>query len=96
MVALEAMSCGAPTIVSEAVGPVGDIRQYDAAEVVQPGNHQEIADRLLDLLGDEERRRELSRNGRCLAQERYTWQIVTAKTLALYQEVIECTGHKRL
>jgi hypothetical protein len=34
MVALEAMACGAPTIVSEAVGPAGDIRQYVADEVI--------------------------------------------------------------
>jgi glycosyltransferase involved in cell wall biosynthesis len=96
MVALEAMACGAPTIVSEAVGPIEDIREYDAAEVVEPENHQEIAVSLLDLLGNEKRRRELGRNALRLAQERYTWQQVTAKTLSLYQELIECTSHDTL
>ncbi len=95
MVALEAMACGAPTIVSDAVGALEDIREYDAAAVVKPGNHREIAATLLDLLRNEERRRELGRNGRHLAEERYTWQRVTAKTLSLYRELIEYTERKK-
>ncbi|MBA3474637.1 MAG: glycosyltransferase family 4 protein [Rubrobacter sp.] len=96
MVALEAMACGAPTIVSHVVGMIEDIREYDAAAVVEPGNHQEIADILLYLLGNEARRRELGRNSRRLAEERYTWERVTAKTLSLYRELIEKhTGRKK-
>src|SRR5215212_497123 len=96
MVALEAMACGAPTIVSEAVGPIEDIRESDAAEIVEPGNHQQLATTLLNLLGNEDRRCELGRNALHLARERYTWLRVTAKTLSLYQELIECTGHKKV
>ena len=95
MVALEAMACGAPTIVSDVVGAIEDIREYDAAEVVEPGDHREIADKLLYLLGNEERRRELGRNGRRLAEERYTWERVAAKTLSLYRELIEYTASKK-
>ena len=94
-VALEAMSCGAPTIVSDVVGFIEDIREYDAAAVVEPGDHQEIALKLLDLLGNERRRRELGRNGRRLAEERYTWQRVTPKTLSLYRELLGYTASKR-
>ncbi len=94
-VALEAMSCGAPTIVSDVVGFIEDIREYDAAEVVEPGNYQELAVTLLDLLRNDQRRRELGRNGRRLAEERYTWQRVTPKTLSLYQELLEHTEHKK-
>ena len=96
MVALEAMACGAPTIVSNVVGAIEDIREYDAAAVVKPGDYQEIAATLVNLLGNEERRRELGQNGRRLAEERYTWQRVTAKTLSLYQELIEYAGQKKL
>ncbi len=75
---------------------IEDIREYDAAAVVEPGNHQEIADILLYLLGNEARRRELGRNSRRLAEERYTWERVTAKTLSLYRELIEKhTGRKK-
>ena len=95
MVALEAIACGAPTLVSNLVGAIEDFREYDAAAVVRPGDYREIADTLLDLLGNEERRRELGRNGRRLAEERYTWQRVAAKTLPLYRELIEYTGHKK-
>jgi glycosyltransferase involved in cell wall biosynthesis len=95
MVALEAMACGAPTIVSDVVGAIEDIREYDAASVVKPGDYQEIAATLLDLLGNEERRRELGRNGRRLAKDRYTWQRVTAKTLSLYQELTTYRSHKK-
>jgi glycosyltransferase involved in cell wall biosynthesis len=95
MVALEAMACGAPTIVSDVVGAIEDIREYDAASVVKPGDYQEIAATLLDLLGNEERRRELGRNGRRLAKDRYTWQRVTAKTLSLYQELTTYRSHNK-
>jgi len=89
MVALEAMACGAPTLVSDVAGAIQDIREYDAAAVIKPGNYQEIAATLVDLLVNVERRRELGRNGRRLVEERYTWQQVTEKTLALYQELVE-------
>ena len=96
MVALEAMACGAPTIVSEAVGPIEDIRESGAAEIVEPGNHQQLVTTLLNLLGNEDRRRELGRKALHLARERYTWLRVTAKTLSLYQELIECANHKKV
>jgi len=93
---LEAMACGAPTLVSNVVGAIEDIREYDAAAVVRPGDYREIAATLLDLLGNEKWRRELGRNGRRLAEERYTWQRVTAKTLSLYRELTgEHTGRKK-
>ena len=95
MVALEAMACGAPTIVSDVVGMIEGIREYDAAEVVEPGNYREIADKLLYLLGNQKRRRELGQNGRRLAEERYTWQRVTAKTLPLYRELLNTPGTRK-
>lgn len=61
-VAVEAMSCGTPVIGSDS-GEIPNVLG-DAGYVFHEGSRAELADRLLDLLGDAGKRDALSRRGR--------------------------------
>lgn len=88
IVAMEAMACGAPAIVSTVVGAVDDIRAYNAARIVEPGDHVALAGAILDLFADEAERRRLGEAGRQLVEARYTWDRVGRQTLELYGELL--------
>lgn len=88
MVGMEAMACGTPTVVSSMVGAVEDVREYDAALVVPPGDHLALARAIGELLGDADRCRVLGENGRRLIVERYTWERVGDQILELYRSLL--------
>ena len=81
---LEAMSCGAPVIasdvpsLSEAVG--------NAAFLVPPTGVEKLAQGLVEMLSNEERRAHFSRAGLEWAS-RFTWEKTAASTLEVYTEV---------
>lgn len=84
---LEAMACGAPVIASripsivEAVGP-------DSARLVSPTGVQALARSIIELLGDENERRQLSLTGQQRAST-FSWEKTARTTLAVYNEVLE-------
>lgn len=88
IVAMEAMACGAPTIVSSIVGAAGDIRARDAALVVEPGDVTGLAKAIRQLFENEPKRRELGERGRRLVTELYTWQKAGEQTVKLYEELL--------
>jgi glycosyltransferase involved in cell wall biosynthesis len=81
---LEAMACGVPVLVSnvsampEVVGKGG--------VTVNPREPKQIAEAMLSLLGDEDRRRVLAEAGLERAA-RYSWENTARLTAALYREV---------
>jgi glycosyltransferase involved in cell wall biosynthesis len=83
---LEAMACGAPVIasripsLSEVTGP--------AARLFSPGNHLELAQHVITLLSDEDKRRHLSTLGRKRAAQ-FSWHETALKTLEVYAEAKE-------
>jgi len=82
---LEAMSCGLACIVSSAV-PV--IREYGNSYIcISPDNYKELADNILLLLNDDERRMELSRTSRAQALK-YQWSQVAEKEYELMVNLI--------
>ncbi len=81
---LEAMACGAPTVVAGATSlpeVVGD-----AALRVPPGDWAALADALARLLGDADLRAELRARGFAQAA-RFSWERVARETAAVYQKV---------
>jgi glycosyltransferase involved in cell wall biosynthesis len=84
---LEAMACGAPVIASripsilEAVGP-------DSARLVSPTDAQSLARNIIELLSDENERRQLSLTGQQRAST-FSWEKTARATLAVYNEVLE-------
>jgi len=87
--ALEAMACGAATLVSDA-GSLPEV-VGDAGLQVPPGDTDAIADALCRLWEDEPLRRELGARGRCRAA-RFDWVSVARRTSAVYREAAACAS----
>ncbi len=81
----QAMAAGLPVVASS----IGGIPETvgDAGVIVQPGDVQGLADALLGLIHDPERRATLGQKARCRAQDVFEAEIVAAQTLALYRKL---------
>jgi len=81
---LEAMACGTPVVASDVPALVEAVG--DAAELVTPDNLFDVARGLRSVLLDENRRLELSQNGRTRAQ-RFDWDDTARSVLDVYREI---------
>jgi glycosyltransferase involved in cell wall biosynthesis len=53
---------------------------------IEIGNAAQLADAIVRLLEDPKLRATMGRNGRAKVQQHYTWDIVTAKLRAVYEQ----------
>lgn len=90
--AVEAMSSGTPIVASRA-GALPEVLGADGAcaELVTPGDVQELTAALGALLDSPQRRHRLGEAGRRRAVEVFSWESVAAQTVAVYQQAIERT-----
>jgi glycosyltransferase involved in cell wall biosynthesis len=84
IVALEAMAAGAPTIVARTGGPGRDREGTDAGLLFEPGNADDLADRIEEVLTDASVAASLQDAARALVTNTYTWDAISASTLAVY------------
>ncbi|GAA4890565.1 glycosyltransferase family 4 protein [Streptomonospora salina] len=90
--AVEAMACGTPLVASragaipEVVGPDGD-----AARLIEPGDPEELAAVVGDLLDDPARRAAMGESAWNRVQERFTWRAVAEATARRYTAAIDST-----
>ncbi|NPV54390.1 MAG: glycogen synthase [Firmicutes bacterium] len=86
---LEAMSCETP-VVASAVGGIKEVVvDGETGLLVEPGNPVAIADAVKRVLGDEDLRGRLGRNGRRRVEAYFGWDVIARKTKALYDEILE-------
>lgn len=87
IVYLEAWACGKP-VVAGRIGAVQSIvsEGHDGL-TVEIGNAPQLAAAIVTLLENEDLRATMGRNGRAKVQAHYTWDIVTAKLHAVYEQV---------
>ena len=64
-----------------------DVAVPDAATLVPPGDAGALAEAVVGLLGDEERRVAMGRAGRALAEERYAWPDIARRLEKIYERV---------
>ena len=86
-VVLEAMASGCPVIVSPNVGLAEIVDQYQTGIVVdtQP---QILGQKINDLLQSNRLLTAMSRNGRKVAQEQFSWERIADKMQRVYSEII--------
>lgn len=88
LVALEAMAMGTPVIASEVGGLAHLVRDGETGFHVPSRNPEALAERIFELLKDEELRAELSRNARCYSRQ-YAWPLVVDQLVTLFDRLIE-------
>lgn len=85
LVVLEAMASGTPVVCS-AVGGLPEVVQHGLTGfLVEPGNVDELRDRLAELLQNPILARRMGENARALALERFTWQACADRCLTAYE-----------
>ncbi len=86
---VEAMACGTPLVVSRA-GAIPEVVGDDGlcADLVTPGDAEELAHALGALLDDPARRHRMGAAGRRRALDRFSWRAVAEATAAAYTRAI--------
>ena len=85
----ELMACQTPLVVSRA-GAIPEVVGPDGlcADLVTPGDVEELVSALGKLLDDPQRRERMGQAGRRRVLELFSWKVVAMKVVAAYAEVI--------
>jgi phosphatidylinositol alpha-mannosyltransferase len=83
MVITEAYACATPVVASDIAG-YRDVLEADATVSVPPGDPDALARAVVDLIGDEERRRRFGTAARGHARQ-YSWDGIAQQLLAIYE-----------
>lgn len=85
IVALEGMAAGAPTIVARTGGLSEIVEGTGAGMLFEPGNHNDLAGRIEEVLLDETLATTMRTKAAQLLQARYTWDAIAVSTTAVYE-----------
>ena len=86
---LEAMAMGRPVIASRVGGVDRVIRNNETGFLVPPSNSVIMADRIMELLDDPSKARDIGRAGRMEVVREFSVDQMVSKTVALYREILE-------
>ena len=84
---LEAMASKKPLIGSRVGGIPVQIRDGWNGFLVEPGNEEQLAEKILYLVENEEERERMGNNSRKLVEEEFDWRKVSEKYFKVYEEV---------
>lgn len=89
----EAMAAGLPVVVTPGVQIAPEISTARAGLVVE-GEVGALRDVIAKLLRDQELRRELGSNGKQLAKQRYSWDLIAQNLATAYTALVEKQAHQ--
>jgi glycosyltransferase involved in cell wall biosynthesis len=84
---LEYMAMSKP-VVSTTIGAEG-LKVENNKNILIVDDWSEFADKIIDLLNDEERAKTIGENGRKLVEEKYDWKKISEKQMRVYEKVLE-------
>ena len=86
MVLTRAFACATPVVASDITG-YRDVMTDETGLLVPPGDPDALASGVTELLADEPRRQALGSAARRLAQERYSWNDIARRLVAVYERL---------
>jgi len=93
IVALEALAAGAPLIVARTGGLAELVANTDAGVTFEPGNPDDLADAIEQVLTNNELATLLVANARDLVEQKYAWSAIARSTSDLYGDVVTVGRH---
>jgi glycosyltransferase involved in cell wall biosynthesis len=91
IVALEALAAGAPLIVARTGGLAELLVDTDAGVTFEPGNPEDLARCITEVLTDPDRAAGLMSHGRALVERTYAWDAIAAATAVVYEGLLPST-----
>lgn len=89
LVLLEAMACEKPCVATRVGGVPEVLDEHKTGMLVEYGNPGALADAIIELLKDENKRKIMGRAGRKRVKENFTWPKVVDKLEKVYKEVLD-------
>jgi glycosyltransferase involved in cell wall biosynthesis len=86
--AIEAMACATPVVASSVGGLPEVVEDGITGFLVEPGNTEELRERLAEILGDRRLAERLGRRARERFLERFTWEACAERCLSAYSELV--------
>jgi len=84
---LEAMAAGV-AIIGTPVGGIPDfLKDRETGLFCKPGDPDDITDKIIELMGDNDLRQKLVENGRRLVEEEYSWDKIAKKFEDVYSRI---------
>ena len=83
----EAMASGCPVIISDKVDLYVEVREAGAGLVVA-SELDELANAIMQLLGNEVDRKEMGERGKRLIQDKFSWEKVSEQLTHIYNNII--------
>jgi len=91
LVLLEAMASGCPVVATD-VGGIGEVvRNRETGLLVKPGEPDELAQAVIEVLSEEEETRKIVRRARETVEERFTLSRMVEETIRLYASTLSQT-----
>lgn len=96
IVALESMASGAPTIVARTGGLAEIVDGTGAGLLFEPGDHDDLADRIEQVLSDTALAADLQSTAATLLASFYTWDAIAGSTLRVYTTALSGSTARQL
>src|SRR3989338_3843120 len=87
IVAAEAQSCGVPAIVSDFPGARGTIDHGVTGLLVRPGDPEDLASKLFEILEDQSKARKMGQGGRKRMERWFSFKVVGDKLEEIYESL---------
>lgn len=88
IVLLEAQACSKPVVAFGVGGAKEAVKDGESGYLLELGDTEGLAEKLLKLLDDEALRQNMGTAGRTFITENYTWDLCAKRMLKIYQEAL--------